>query len=259
VSARSDRGLDRSQDPTQESGQGPVESRALQVPTALLAAIEAGLNRYLALDPEGAGGFAPLHGRIIAIEVLGLGIRVTLVPGPDRVQVFGAYDATPDCLIRGAPLALLRMLTAERKDAEIGTGAVEIEGDSTIAHDLSKALARLDVDWEEQLARLVGDPIAHPVGESLRGLAQWGRRSAGVLTSDVKEYLEEEARLLPTRYELADFLAEVDTLRDDVERLEARVQRLARGRPQAGSEGEGRARARPKGKRAKEPGPDRGS
>jgi len=248
-------GSDWDRDPAQDPGEGPLESEGIQIPDAVLSAVEAALNRYLALDPEGARGLAPLYGRIIGIEIQGLGAQVTLVPGPDRVQVFGVYDATPDCLIRGAPLALLRMMTAEQKDAEISKGAVEIEGDSTIAHDLAKALGGLDVDWEEQLARLVGDPIAHPVGQGVRGLAQWGRRSADVLTADLREYLEEEARLLPTRYELSDFLAQVDALRDDVERLEARVQRLA----PAGSQAKRRASPQAKGKRAKGPGPHKGS
>jgi ubiquinone biosynthesis protein UbiJ len=248
-------GSDWDRDPPEDPGQDPLESEGIQIPNAVLSAIEAALNRYLALDPEGARGLAPLYGRIIGIEIRGLGTQVTLVPGPDRVQVFGVYDATPDCLIRGAPLALLRMMTAEQKDAEISKGAVEIEGDSTIAHDLAKALGGLDVDWEEQLARLVGDPIAHPVGQGVRGLAEWGRRSADVLTADLREYLEEEARLLPTRYELSDFLAQVDALRDDVERLEARVQRLA----PAGSQAKRRASPQAKGKRAKGPGPHKGS
>lgn len=256
-------GSDWDRDPPEDPGQGPPDSEGIQIPDTVLSAVEAALNRYLALDPEGARGLAPLYGRIIGIEIQGLGTQVTLVPGPDRVQVFGVYDATPDCLIRGAPLALLRMMTAEQKDAEISKGAVEIEGDSTIAHDLSKALAGLDVDWEEQLARLVGDPIAHPVGQGVRGLAQWGRRSAEVLSADLKEYLEEEARLLPTRYEVSDFLAQVDALRDDVERLEARVERLApAGSPAglpAGSQAKRRESPQTKGKRTKGPGPRKGS
>ena len=251
MSAQTDRDLDQSADPRDDAV-------GLAIPDPILAAVEGAVNRYLDLDPEGAQGFAPLYGRIIGIEVRGLGVRLTLVPGPDRIQVFGSYDATPDCLIRGAPLALLRMVMSEHKDAEISSGAVEIEGDSTLAHELAKAMAGLDVDWEEQLARVVGDPIAHPVGEGLRRLARWGRRSTETLTLDLKEYLEEEARLLPTRYELADFLAAVDTLRDDVERLQARIERLAQRRPHAHGGAVAKARSKPRGKRAKEPGPDKG-
>jgi len=251
VSAQTDRDPDQSADPRDDAA-------GLAIPDPILAAVEGAVNRYLDLDPEGAQGFAPLYGRIIGIEVRGLGVRLTLVPGPDRIQVFGAYDATPDCLIRGAPLALLRMVTSEQKDTEISSGAVEIQGDSTLAHELAKAFAGLDVDWEEQLSRVVGDSIAHPVGEGLRRLGRWGRRSAETLTLDLKEYLEEEARLLPTRYELADFLADVDTLRDDVERLQARIERLARRRSHAHGGAAAKARSKPRGKRTKEPGPDKG-
>ena len=45
------------------------------------------------------------------------------------------------------------------------------------------------------------------------------------------EYLQEEGRDLPTRTEVEEFLSGVDQLRDDAERLEARLARVeARGR-----------------------------
>jgi ubiquinone biosynthesis protein UbiJ len=218
-----DSGRDSGRDPGE--GQGPAVS-GLRVPDALLAAGEAALNGFVALDPEGALGFAPLYGRIIAIEVAGLGLKLTLIPGPDRIQLFGPYDAEPDCLIRGTPLALARLAGSERKESGIKSGEVEIGGDSAVAHDLAKAMAGLDVDWEEQLSRLLGDPLAHGVGQSLRAARDWGRQASDTLASDLKEYLEEEARLLPSRLELAAFLDQVDALRDDLERLAARVERL---------------------------------
>jgi ubiquinone biosynthesis protein UbiJ len=108
----------------------------------------------------------------------------------------------------------------------MSSGSVQIEGDTTLAQQFAKALGGLDVDWEEQAARVLGDPIAHQVGQGMKGLSDWGRQTSRTLTADLKEYLEEEGRLVPTRYELDAFLAEVDTLRDDVERLEARLARL---------------------------------
>ena len=229
-----------------------VGTPGLEIPATVLAAAEAALNRYIALDPEGALGFEPLYGRIIAIEIAGIGARITLIPGPDRLQIFGAYAATPDCLIRGTPLGLARMAAARRQESELGSGSVEIEGDTAIAQDLGKALGGLDVDWEEQLARLLGDPVAHQLGEGVRAAVQWGRRTSGTLGADLKEYLEEEGRLLPSRYELEAFLVDVDTLRDDVERLEARVERLARAadRPSAAHTPKTKGRGKKSGKDA---------
>jgi ubiquinone biosynthesis protein UbiJ len=203
-------------------------SEGIQIPDAVLAVVEQALNRYIELDPEGAAGFAALEGRIIGIELKGFGTRVTIIPSAQRLQLFGGYDAPPDCLIRGTPLGLARMGMAERKETQVIKGEVEIEGDTTLAQAFNRALAGLDVDWEEQLARVIGDPFAHQVGTQVRAAARWGQKTSESLTADLQEYLQEEARLLPTRYEIEAFLAQVDMLRDDVERAEARVERLTR-------------------------------
>jgi ubiquinone biosynthesis accessory factor UbiJ len=211
------------------------------VPDAALAALEALLNRCIALDPEGAARLGPLEGRLIGIELKGFGTRLYLIPAPDRLQVFGAYEGEPDCLLRGTPLALARLGLAERKEDQLFGGEVEIEGDTRLAQDFGAFAAGLDLDWEEQLSRLVGDPIAHQVGEGLRAVGRWGRKSADLLSQDLKEYLQEEARVLPTRYEVEAFLDQVDTLRDDAERLVARIDRLARGGPPSDSGADGGA------------------
>jgi ubiquinone biosynthesis protein UbiJ len=43
---------------------------------------------------------------------------------------------------------------------------------------------------------------------------------------DPSEYLQEETRLVTTGFELEDFARQVDTLRNDTDRLQARLQRL---------------------------------
>lgn len=211
-------------------------TEGIQIPDAVLAVVEQALNRYIQLDPEGAAGFDALEGRIIAIELKGFGTRVTIIPSGRRLQLFGGYDAEPDCLIRGTPLGLARMGMAERKETQVITGEVEIEGDTGLAQAFSRALAGLEVDWEEQLARVIGDPFAHQIGNRARAAARWGERTSESLTADLQEYLQEESRLLPTRYEVEAFLTQVDTLRDDVERAQARVERLARRLAEPGSE-----------------------
>ena len=44
--------------------------------------------------------------------------------------------------------------------------------------------------------------------------------------SNIREYLQEESRGAPSRYEVDRFVEEVHALRDDVERVEARINRL---------------------------------
>jgi len=202
-------------------------SGGIPIPDAALATLEATINRYLTLDPEGAARLADLQGKVILIEVTGFEARLYLIPGPAGVQLCGDYAGTPDCILRAAPLALARLGVSRRKEDQLFSGEVRVEGDTHLARAFSDFLSGLEVDWEEQLARLVGDVAAHRVGARVRAAGRWRRRTADTLTEDVKEYLQEEARLLPGRYEVQAFLDEVDLVRDGVERLAARIKRLA--------------------------------
>jgi ubiquinone biosynthesis protein UbiJ len=200
---------------------------SLTPPTALIAAAEALLNRLLALDPEGAAALAKVQGRVLRLELSGLGLHLHLVPEREALRLFGDYATEPDCNVRATPAALLRMAIAEHREDAVFGGSVAIEGDNALAQTLGDVLKGLDIDWEAQLAKLVGDPLARRIGDQARAGSHWSQRSARVLTSDLREYLIEEGRLLPSETAMQAFLDGVDRLRDDVERLEARIKRLS--------------------------------
>jgi ubiquinone biosynthesis accessory factor UbiJ len=46
------------------------------------------------------------------------------------------------------------------------------------------------------------------------------------LQQNLAEYLREEARLLPDKSQIKDYLTDIDKLRADFDRLEARISRL---------------------------------
>ena len=199
--------------------------QGIAIPDPLLAAFEGALNAVLALDPEGAARLARIQGRVL-LQLAGFGTRTYVIPGDSGLLLHSAYDAPPDCTVRGSPAALLRMVLSEHREDSVFQGAVTIEGDNAVAQALGEVLRGLDVDWEEQLSRLVGDTLAHRIGVRARAGERWAERSADSFAQDLREYLKEEARLLPTDDEMRGFLDGVDTLRDDVERLAARVARL---------------------------------
>jgi ubiquinone biosynthesis protein UbiJ len=191
-----------------------------------LAGLEAALNRYIDLDPQARARLAPIEGRVLALEILGLGTTLYVIPGRAGLQVLGRIEGPADCTISGTPLALARLGATRDQAGELVTGGARVTGDTELGQQFGEALGRLDIDWEEQLSHLTGDLIAHQVGRGIRALLAWGTRTRDTLGLDVQEYLQEEARVLPARGEVELFQAEVDELRDDAERLEARVRRL---------------------------------
>jgi ubiquinone biosynthesis protein UbiJ len=192
----------------------------------LTAALEKALDHYLSLDPDVAARLAPLTGKVLEVELRGIDLHFYLLPAGHRIQVQGHYEGTPDACLRGAPLSLARLALSEQGRRTLFSGAVELEGDTELGQQLQDILNAVDIDWEELLARLTGDVVAHQAGNAARSAQQWAGKARDSLTLDLADYLHEETRQVPARGEVERFVAEVDTLRSDIERLAARVRRL---------------------------------
>jgi len=191
----------------------------------VLAGLEITLNRYLGLDPETLARLSGLAGKVVNVELRGLGITLHMAPHSGGIQLLHDYGAAADAVISGTPISLARVGLGEERGL-VFAGEVEIRGDVTLGQRFEAILRDIDIDWEEQLSRLVGDVAAHQVGNLVRDTLSWGSKTLETFGRDVSEYLQEESRHLPQRDEVETFLAEVDVLRNDAERLDARAKRL---------------------------------
>lgn len=197
----------------------------MQSSTLLAASIETALRQYLRQDPAALQQSAALEGKIIAMHVSGLDIHLFYLPGADGIQVLGSYEGTADTTLTGGPLGYVRLFAESREDAMF-EGAVEIRGDTETGQKFQDILAAVNIDWEEQLSRATGDTVAHQTGRLISRARALFADSRATLAENITEYLQEEARLLPTHIEVQHFLDDVDLLRSDTDRLDARLQRL---------------------------------
>lgn len=198
---------------------------------AAVAGIQVAVNRLLALDPELAEGMAELEGSVFEIHVAGVDRRVQLHVSTAGVALFDVREedrarVAADVIVSGPPFTLLRLLASLDSVDGVLPAGVSVSGELTLVQRLAALAKRTRLDWEEPLSRLFGDTAAHEIGRGARALASHLVTVADTLGQDLGEYLREERRLTPTRIELEDFAADVDRTRDDVERLEARVDRL---------------------------------
>jgi len=205
----------------------------------LCAGLEIAINGCLRQDPDSDDAVAALSGKVIAIELRGLGTTCYLLATHSGLHLCTRIDGEPDAVLRGTPLTLLRSASGGSGSGILFSGDLEISGDVATGQQLQNLLQNLDIDWEERLAQLSGDVPAHQAGVLWRGLAAWGRQARRHLAADVTEYLQEESRLLPHPLEINQFLTAVDTLRDDCERLTLRLQRLEEKRRTVTDDGSG--------------------
>ena len=64
------------------------------------------------------------------------------------------------------------------------------------------------------------------VGDAGRAIARWTEAAGDSLARGTADYLQKDSKVLPTADEVREFTRKVDELVNDVERAEARVQRL---------------------------------
>jgi len=170
--------------------------------------------------------FEDMEGKVIAIEITGINETLYLFPGMDGIMLMSDFDGEADTTLSGTPLALARLSLEKNALPVLFSGDVTITGDTRLGHQFKNILASLDIDWEEQLSRITGDLFARQIGNGVKDLSSWLKRSKQSFDLDIGEYLQEESHILPTRPEVDRWVGNVDELRNAIDRLQARVNRL---------------------------------
>ena len=192
----------------------------------LLERLEEALNRNVAESRKAQALCRQLDGRVISLAVTGTPLEFYFRAQDGRLSLSPRNEgAAADAALSGTPIALLA-LAGPRAEGALRGGGVRIEGDAEVAQKFRDLLGHAQPDFEEELARVIGDVAARNLANLARGFLDFGRQAGRSLAGNVSEYLQEEGRDLPTRTEVEEFLAGVDRLRDDVERLEARLARV---------------------------------
>jgi len=201
----------------------------LIAPGLITAALfERSLNHLLRQTPGAAEQLRRHAGR-------GVRFDLTLAQFDFRIADDGCFSeaalpepefATPDAVIRPTP-ALFARLPFFGKDA---LQHADYSGDAALLYTLDLVFRSLAWDVEADLAPVLGDMAAHRINamgrEALHGL----RHAVQSLNRSASEYVVEEAGIMARKVDVARFNREVDTLIDDVARLEQRLARLESSR-----------------------------
>ena len=185
------------------------------------------LNRNIRATTPARELCAQLDGTRVAIRIRDTALAMVFVIEDGSVALLSDTEAEPDVVITGSLLTLAKM-AGDTGEQAIRDGALELTGNASTARAFQKLLRLAAPNVEEELAGIIGDVAAHRLGEAARGLRNWARDARSTMGGNIREYVQEESRDVPSRYETDRFSSRVDSLRDDVDRLEARLNRLDR-------------------------------
>ena len=115
-------------------------------------------------------------------------------------------------------------LSAQGKDAALRSA--KISGKAALLQDISKAFASLPLAAEAELERFVGPILANEAVRFFKALRALGANAQSSLQETGKRYLHTEAQLVAGRDAVAQFATDIQRLRIDLQRLQARVAKL---------------------------------
>jgi ubiquinone biosynthesis protein UbiJ len=197
-----------------------------QIANQVLGLAEIGGNRLLGLDPEVLKFCAELQGKIVALELTDLDKSIYCHPGSWGLRLsLQKPGKEVDARIKGRVFGLINLSLQEHKVSTSIQERIEITGNPAVAQKFQQILTEIDIDWEEQLSRITGDILAFRLGQGLRKTHRWIKESFDSVAQSSRDYLQEEARHLPTNPEFNQFKKGVTDMRYDVDRLEALLTR----------------------------------
>lgn len=184
----------------------------------------AALNHLLRQNAWAAERLQPFCGKTIRFDFPPLSTTVTLVEGSEFVPAI--EHAQADATITLTPMAALRRLLKQ----PLQNDDFRLEGDIELATAVGKVLQQLEWEYEEDLSRLIGDMPAHELVKFGKKALHEGHRQVESLAGMLAEFWLEEQPLIAKKRHLDQFANDVDSLRDDVERLAKRLEKLESSR-----------------------------
>ena len=181
------------------------------------------LNHLLAREAWARAKLAPFGGEVVEL-------RCDPLP-PLRLAIAEEGHVRPADLAREPTLVITvtaDILSTLSKGEEHVMRSVGVSGNAQLAREILLLLRYLRWDVEEDLSRVFGDVLAHRIAGGARRFAVWQAEAAHRLAENVVEYAVEERGMVLSHDEVEAFAAEVARLRDDLARIEQRIERFGR-------------------------------
>ncbi len=182
------------------------------------------LNHLLEAEPWARERLAPFAGESLELRAPPLP-RLRFTIAPDGRLGADLPAAEPSLVVTIRPAAL----AAAVKGEDHLLRSIDVAGNAKLAGEVMFLVRHLRWDVEEEVAKFVGDVAAHRLVGLARDAAAWHADAARRFAGSFVEYAVEEKRMLVKRAALDEVAAAHAQLRDGLERLEKRIERLAGG------------------------------
>jgi ubiquinone biosynthesis protein UbiJ len=185
-----------------------------------------GINHVLKAEPWAMAELSRHAGKAI-LMTLPFG-KLCFELTPDGSLVALTHFDTPSLELEVSPEALSILAGGPGNLREQAMKSVKITGDADLAQLLGRLAGQIRWEYEEDLARFIGDAPANFAVRQGKKMVSAGKSAATDLLENVVEYVSEERKVLLNKRDFMIRKNELNVLRDAVDRIEKRIQLLER-------------------------------
>ncbi len=191
----------------------------------LSATLELVINKALALNIHGNSQLDKLAGLTLTVNLSELAFPLSFTVTGGQIMVTGIEERA-DCEINTGIKTLLRLKKEQAVTQLIKEDLLDIQGDLKVAQGFAAVADNLEIDWQSELARYIGDIATHKLVQTGQALKKKFAFAARQIQSDAGEYLVHEQKLAVTNSQLSYFNEQVSTLAAQTQALATRLQRM---------------------------------
>jgi len=177
------------------------------------------INHLLTQEPWATQQLQPHAGKVACIDFRYFSLRV-------KITAQGYLEAVPDS---GTANVIIHINPADipliLQDKERAISYVKLAGDADLAQTFSELGKNLRWDTEQQLSDWFGDIAGRRITQTGTAAISSFQRGAQKLQENLAEYFLEENPMLIRPVRVTEFAQEVSRTRDDVERLQKRIEK----------------------------------
>ncbi len=188
--------------------------------------IERAGNFVLSLDPETAEQISSFTDKVFCIELVEPSFTIYLLPCIDGFTLEKHITTQADVTLSGSMLSFVKLAREGAHSDVFHTGRIRMTGDAELGQAFQNVMMQLDIDWEEITSKFVGDFASRQIHRVFDEVSSWFGKSKTQFKQNLGEVLQEEWRTVPSPVEVERFTTDIEKLRADTDRLQARIEQF---------------------------------
>ena len=192
---------------------------------ALSAVIETLINQFLKYNLSGTQALKPLSEKTLTVKLAELPFALSFSVSDEKIHVT-TNDEHSDCCIITSIKTLVELKKEQQLTDLIKNDKLDIQGDLKVAQHFANIAETLDIDWQSELAKRIGDIPTYKLAKIGAKLLKKLNFATTQIQADASEWLVHEKRLLVTAAEIVSFSLDVERAEQKASALSQRIDEL---------------------------------